>query len=425
MGRVDQALGGAVEINSLTGLLKLFCIFSIVAVFIYSHRYVIEHGMERANYYLFALMGLLGIFFAISANYLWIIFVGVEVLSLSLYSMHTYCSVLESNKASADKKYLLCAVFASALMLLGMVMIYLTTQTLEIGSIRHVLFAEKHSQLGLFNLGLGVFVFGMLLKSVIPVFYTWWLGKHDVDFSAVSIYLATLPKIALFGILYRLVFGLLPKNFGVWPVILIGSAIALMVIAAYKLLRGKSIKALLGYVAMFYFGMTMVGLALAKGVGYDGYLAAAFNTVVYSIMIAGIYGVVMMCAPGDKKNLMVNDFVGLGRQHKWLAFLMLILLLSMIGLPGTVGFYARFLILEAVSSYESQWLFWLISVLCLVMAWPFIYWVYALYFLRSDTPPPDLDTRSDFRILIGVNALLVVGFGLFPESLIQLLKVAF
>ena len=422
-------------VNDLFGnLLKLILYLSVIVTLFYARDYLLERApMARGEFYVLTLFATLGMMVMISANSFLTIYVGLELLSLSLYAM------VAMNRDSvrsieAAMKYFVLGALASGFLLYGMSMIYGATGSLELNRILEALVMKSANQT-ILTFGVVFVVAGLAFKLGVVPFHMWVPDVYDGAPTPVTMFIAGAAKIAAFAILFRiLVNGLItqaapsPMLGGAaganWQDMLVVMAVLSMAIGNLAAIAQTNIKRMLAFSAISHMGFVILGMSVGIVNGdprhaYFAYPASMFYVVTYVLMSIGAFGMILLMARSGFEADQLDDFRGLNKRSPWFAGMMLVLMLSMAGIPFFVGFFAKFTVLQAVVLAERYWLAVIAVLFSLIGAFYYLRVVKIMYF---DEPKEDtaIPAPIDMRVLMSMNGLAVIALGLFPDKLMQI-----
>jgi len=294
------------------------------------------------------------------------------------------------------------------MLLYGMSMIYGATGSLELAAISTAVTAKPDNIILVFGL---VFVLvGVAFKLGAVPFHMWLPDVYQGSPTAVTIYIGTAPKIAAFAMMMRLLVDGLEGLHMQWQDMLIIMAVASMAIGNVIAIAQTNIKRMLAYSTISHVGFIMMGVLTATKAGYS---ASMFYTIVYTLMALGAFGMIMYMSRMGFENDKLDDFRGLNQRSPWFAFMMLIFMFSMAGVPPFVGFWAKLSILKAVVSIDLIWLAITAVIFSIIGAFYYLRIIKLMYF---DTPQETsgLEGASDIRVMLSLNGLAVLGLGLYP-----------
>jgi NADH-quinone oxidoreductase subunit N len=264
--------------------------------------------------------------------------------------------------------------------------------------------------------GLVFIVAGISFKLSVAPFHMWVPDVYEGAPTAVALFIGSAPKFAAFGFIMRLLAEGLGGLAGDWQDMLIILAVMSMIVGNFAAIAQTNIKRMLAYSTISHMGFVLLGIIAADG---NGYSAAMFYVVVYVLMTLGTFGMIMLLSRAGFEADKIDDFKGLNRRNPWYAFITLLLMFSMAGIPPTVGIYAKLSVLEAVLNAGYVWLAVLAVLLSLVGVFYYLRIVKLMYF---DEPETDalIRPQGDVKLLISANGIAILAFGAFPQTLIAL-----
>ncbi len=406
----------------LADFLKLMLYLSMIVVVIYSRDWLAARQLDKGEYYLLVLFATLGMMVMISAAHFLSIYLGLELMSLSLYALVALDR--DSPKATeAAMKYFILGALASGLLLYGMSMVYGATGTLEIGGVAQAL------HLGVANktvlvFGLVFIVSGIAFKLGAVPFHMWVPDVYQGAPTPITLLIASAPKLAAFAMALRmLVYGLfeLAEHWQQMLLILAVLSIALGNLAA---IAQTNIKRMLAYSTISHMGFMLLGL-MSGTVGADrhfalnAYSSAMYYSVAYVLMSAGAFGVILLLSRAGYDAEHLEDFKGLNQRSPWFAAVMLAIMFSMAGVPFFVGFFAKFSVLLAAVDAGHIAVAVFAVMFSLIGAFYYLRVVKLMYFDAPVDAAP-IVASPDMRFLLSLNGAAVALFGIFPDALMSL-----
>jgi NADH-quinone oxidoreductase subunit N len=408
------AFGGSFVIDPLARLLKLFSFAVVGAVFLYARAYFAQREKGAGEFYLLGLFALLGIMVMISGFSLLTLYLGLELLSLALYAMVAFDRD-SPVAAEAAMKYFVLGAIASGTLLYGMSILYGITGTLNLADLATVLQATDTGQPAVL-VGLVFVLVGVAFKFGAVPFHMWLPDVYHGAPASVTLFVATAPKLAAFALALRLIVdGLAPLS-GEWQLMLTGLAVLSLAIGNIVAIAQTNLKRMLAYSTISHVGFILLGFVAG---GSQGVQAALFYTFIYVLMTAGAFGMIILLSGGNAEAQELADFRGLNRRSPWFAGVMLVIMVSMIGVPPLAGFYAKLWVLAALLDTGHVWLAVIAVVFSVIGAFYYLRVIWLMYFDDTETaaaPQPAMD----LRFVLSVNAALVLIVGLFPGRLLDL-----
>ena len=411
--RPATAFAGTFIRDPMSDLLKLFVYLITFAVFLYSKHYLKLRELYRGEYFILGLFGVLGMMVLISAHSFITVYLGLELLSLCMYAM----VALQRDSAIASEsamKYFVLGAIASGMLLYGMSMVYGATGSLDLATIK-TLVADKQTNI-ILVFGLVFVIVGIAFKLGAVPFHMWLPDVYQGSPTAVTIYLGSAPKIAAFAMLMRLLVDGLGGLHVQWQDILIILAVASMAIGNLVAIVQTNIKRMLAYSTISHVGFLMLGVI---AVTRDGYASAMFYTLIYTVMALGAFGMIMLMSRLGYESDQLDDFRGLNQRSPWFAFIMLILMFSMAGVPPFIGFWAKLAVLKAIVAQGMVWLAVVAVAFSVIGAFYYLRIIKLMYF---DTPQDTqaLEGTTDLRVLLSLNGLAILFLGFKPDLLLAL-----
>ena len=413
-----HALSGMYVSDKLADVLKIFAYLSAALTLFYSRAYLEVRGLFRGEIFVLTLTSVLGMMVMISANSFVSLFLGLELMSLSLYAM--IALQRDSERAvEAAMKYFVLGAIASGLLLYGMSMLYGATGTLEISAVADAIVSGKGSGV-ILVFGL-VFVVSSIAFKIGAVPYHMWIPDvYDGAPTAVTLFVGSAPKLAAFAFAIRLLVGSLSALAVDWQGMLIVLCVLSMVLGNVVAIAQTSIKRMLAYSTIANMGFMLLGFLSVTGDGsrttLDGYSAAMFYTVTYVLTTLVSFGIVMLVSREGFEADQLDDFKGLNQRSPWYAFMMLLAMFSLAGVPPTVGFYAKFSVIAAAVDVGLVWLAVLAVLASIVGAFYYLRVVKLMYFDDPVDAAP-IEPRADTGILLSLNGIALLLLGVFPQSL--------
>ncbi|MEK6747723.1 MAG: NADH-quinone oxidoreductase subunit NuoN [Pseudomonadota bacterium] len=407
-------LSGAFVSDRMAVLLKMFIYISVTAIFIYTRQYLMERNMFKGEFYVLALFGMLGMMVMVSAHSLLSIYLGLELMSLSMYAL--VALQRDSGIASeAAMKYFVLGALASGLLLYGISLLYGATGTLDLGQLNQRISMGQSTDLVLV-LGVVFVVTGIAFKLGAVPFHMWVPDIYHGASTAVTLYISTAPKIAAFAMIMRLLAEGLGPLHPYWQQFIIVLAVLSMFLGNVAAIAQTNIKRMLAYSTIAHVGFFLLGILTGT---QEGYSASMFYILVYSIMSLGGFGMIIVLSRAGFEADRLEDFKGLNERSPWFAGVMLVVLISMAGVPPAVGFYAKLSVLQAVVQSGFVWLAVVAVIFSIIGAFYYLRVIKYMYFDKAEDTTP-LAAGGDVRALMSANGLAVLLLGVFPGALMAL-----
>jgi NADH-quinone oxidoreductase subunit N len=395
-------------------VLKSFIYLITFVVFLYSRGYLKDRGLFKGEFFVLGLSAMLGMMIMVTANHFLSLYMGLELLSLSLYAM--VAMHRDSVKATeAAMKYFILGALASGMLLYGASMLYGVTGTLELpelaakiqaGGIDHTLLV----------FGLVFVVVGLAFKLGAVPFHMWLPDVYQGAPTAVTLFISAAPKLAAFAMVMRLLVDGLGGLSADWQDMFIILAILSMGLGNIVAIAQTNIKRMLAYSTISHVGFLMLGILTATP---DGYAASMFYTIVYALMSMGGFGMLLLLSRAGFEAEDFNALKGLNSRSPWYAFIMLILMLSMAGVPPMLGFWAKWSVLSQVVASGMVWLAIVAVAFSVIGAFYYLRIIKLMYFDKPDADVPAIEAKADMHVMLSLNGLAILALGLFPNVLLQ------
>ncbi len=396
--------------DPLSIVLKLTILLLSLMVLIYSRSYLAARGILKGEYLALLLFAVQGAMVMASAHHLLSIYLGLELLSLSLYAM--VAMQRDSKVASeAAAKYFVLGAIASGMLLYGMSIIYGVTGTLAVDRIAGVI-ATGDVPMGLSLFGAVFLLAGVAFKLGAAPFHMWLPDVYHGSPTAVTLFLGTVPKLAAYAMVVRILADALGGMAQDWNEIVVVLALLSVAVGNVIAIAQTNIKRMLAYSAISHMGYLLLGVAAGTSAGFAG---ALFYSIVYALMSAGAFGmVVLMGADGTERDAL-EDFRGLSSRSPYYALLMLVLMFSMAGIPPFAGFWAKWFVLREVVAAGMPWVAVTAVVFSVIGAFYYLRVVRLMYFDEGEGAP--LAPRAGEHWTLSLNTAAVALLGLVPGSL--------
>jgi NADH-quinone oxidoreductase subunit N len=416
---------GNYVLDKLAIILKMFiCIVTIFA-FAYSREYIKDRKIVMGEYYILGLFAVLGMLVMSSAYSFLTIYLGLELLSLSLYAM-VAMQKDSSDATEAAMKYFVMGALAAALLLYGISMVYGATGSIQILQIGNVLQNATAGQNVLAILGLGFILAGLLFKFGAVPFHMWVPDVYQGAPTSMTLFIASAPKIAAFGIMMRILVEALPSLQVQWQHVLIVIAMLSMFSGNLLAIAQTNIKRMLAYSSIAHIGYMLLGI-IAGPNSAEGYSAAMFYIATYVIVAAGAFAIIALLSKSGVEFDQFDDYRGLNARNPWLAFMMLLLMFSMAGIPPTVGFFAKLGLLEALVEAHLVWLAAFALLFAIIGAYYYLRIVMVMYFEEPSEQfkGTRITIAPEMMVAVSINGTAALFLGLLPSTFIDMCRISF
>ena len=399
--------------DPLAFVLKLAGFLFVAVALLYSRMYLENRDILRGEYYVLALTALLGVFVLVSANSLLTVYIGVELLALSVYAMVAFDR--ESGiAAESAMKYFVLGAIASGTLLYGMSIIYGLTGTLDLEVIATKL--NTPGSLGVI-LGLAFIVVAVAFKFGAVPFHMWLPDVYEGAPTSVTLFVGTVPKIAYFALTLRLLAHGLAGTSADWTLMLTPLAVLTLIVGNVVAIVQSNLKRMLAYSTIGHVGFIVLGFVAGTA---SGYTAALYYMLVYVLVALGAFGVILLASRKGFEADKLDHYKGLYQRDPLLALVMMALMFSFAGVPPFVGFWAKLRIIQALWETSHLGLVVVAVVMSVVGAFYYLRVVKLMYF---DAPPENLPATLRPlrpRLVLGVTAAAVLALGVLPSPLLDL-----
>ena len=409
-------------ISDLMGdFLKLMIYFSTAIALLYGRGYLADRRIDKPEYYLLALLMTLGMMVMVTANHMLPMYIGLEMMSLALYTMVAFDRD-SPRSTEAAMKYFVLGALASGLLLYGMSMVYGATGTLEFSAIAQSIYNQSANQ-SVLMFGLVFLVAGICFKLGVVPFHMWVPDVYQGAPTAVTLVIATAPKLAAFAMAVRLLIWALFDIAEEWQVMLMMVAGASIVLGNLAAIAQQNIKRMLAYSGISHMGFMLLGLLAGVVEGdrhfaLNAYSSAMFYAVSYVIMSLASFGMIILLSRAGFEAENIDDFKGLNKRSPWYALMMLFVMFSMAGVPFFIGFFAKLSVLQAVVAAGYFWLAVLAVVMSVIGAFYYLRVVKLMYFDEPVDASP-IHAPAEVRVMLSANGLAIAALGLAPQMLMS------
>ncbi len=404
---------GTYVADELAVALKLAGFLFVAVALLYSRAYLENRNIQRGEYYILALTALLGIFVLVSAGSLVTVYLGVELLALSVYAMVAFDRDSGVSAESAMKYFVLGAI-ASGALLYGMSLIYGLTGTLDLTTIAARLQAPLSAGV---LLGLTFIVVAVAFKLGAVPFHMWLPDVYEGAPTSVTLFIGTAPKIAYFALALRLLAQALAGTEAQWTQMLAALAVLTLIVGNVLAIVQTNLKRMLAYSTIANVGFIVLGFVAGTP---DGYAAALYYTFAYVLVALGSFGVILLASAKGFEADRLDDYRGLHRRDPLLAAAMMVLMFSTAGVPPFIGFWAKLRIFQALWESHHLWLVVVAAAMSVVGAYYYLRVIKLMYFDEPAGVQPQAMREAGVRFALGVNAAAVLALGVAPGPLLDL-----
>jgi len=408
------AAGGMVVRDGLGDVLKLFLYLTTALSFLYARPYLAARNLWSGEFYALCLFALLGMMLLVSASNLVMIYLGLELMALSSYAL---VAIDRDSPISSEAamKYFVLGALASGVLLYGMSLTYGGAQSLDLMEIQRRIAGGFEP--AWFQFGLLFVIVGVAFKFGAAPFHMWVPDVYQGSPTGVTLFIASAPKIAAFGMAYRLFDGAYPGLAQEWRDVLAVLAVASLAIGNIVAIAQTNLKRMLAYSTVSHVGFLFLGLIAG---GTQGYGAAMFYSITYALTTVVAFGLIVLLSRAGFEAEEIDDFAGLNQLNPWYAFLVLLVMASLAGVPVLIGFFAKLTVLTAAVGAGYLWLAIVGGAFAVIGAYYYLRVIKVVYFdrpVRSDVLvlPADLP----FRVVLSLNGIALLALGVYSAPLMR------
>jgi NADH-quinone oxidoreductase subunit N len=429
-GVTESAMQGMVVSDPMGHLLGFFACIATIVTLVYARPYAAERDILKGELFTLSLFSLLGIMVMLQAGNFLVIYLGLELMSLSLYAL---VALRRDHAVSTEAamKYFVLGALASGFLLYGLSMMYGATGSLSIARVFEVI-ATGAVNKSVLVFGVVFVVAGLAFKLGAAPFHMWVPDVYQGAPTAVTLLIGAAPKLAAFAITIRLLVQGMLGLAADWQQMLIVLSVVSLLIGNWAAIAQSNLKRMLAYSTIAQMGFML--LAMSAGVmgksdialTANAYSSALFYAVTYVLTTLGTFGMILLLSRQGHEAEEIKDLAGLAKRSPWFALVMTIFMFSLAGIPPTAGFYAKLAVLQALVTTGSQ-LYLMLAILAVVLSL-----VGAFYYLRvikvmffdEPTDHAPLTAPADVRAVMSLNGMAVLVFGLLPGGLMAWCAVA-
>jgi NADH-quinone oxidoreductase subunit N len=406
-------------LDPLAGLLKVFIYLTTFIALAYAKRYIQTRAIPAGEYYVLSLFSVFGMQVFVSAGSLLTLYLGLEILSLPIYAL----VAIERNlvtRPEAAMKYFVLGALASGLLLYGISFLYGYAHDLTFVGLAQAIGQTGMQGEWLVLFGLVFVLVGIAFKLGAVPFHMWVPDVYHGAPTSVTSFITSASKIAAMAFAIRLLHDVFPTLVWQWQDIIMIFAVLSIAVGNLAAIAQTNIKRMLAYSSIAHVGYLSLGLMLGTPGGFS---SALFYMITYALMSLGAFGILLVLSYQNYDVEKIEDLQGLNTRHSWLAFLMLLLMFSMGGIPPFIGFIAKLNILREIILNGHIGLAAYALVFSVIGAYYYIRVVKVMYFEEpAVTAKPIVIAGLEPQIILGINGMAALFLGLFPGPLINLCR---
>ncbi len=385
-------------------------------VFLYSRQFVLSSAHYRGEYFLLCLFSIFGMMVLISARSFLTLYLGIELFALPLYALIPMVKK-DSLAPESAMKYFVTGALASGLLLYGISLLYGVTGSFQLQEVANFLSKASFQLQPALMFGLVFVLVGLAFKFGAVPFHLWLPDVYQGAPLSVTLFIGTLPKLAAFGFAVRLLIDTFASYTIYWQPILVIISVLSITIGNVVAIAQTNLKRMLAYSTIAHIGFIFLGLLAGPA---SGFAAALDYVMIYAIMACCAFGIMTVLSQQGSEAENIEDFKGLAAKNPWLAFLMMIVLFSLAGVPPFAGFYAKFFVLNALISAGYVWLAVFAVLLTVIGAYYYLRVIRVMFF----DAPEGVNSFQPVSVLpiaaLSFNGLAILALGIFPAPLFNL-----
>jgi NADH-quinone oxidoreductase subunit N len=411
---VTYAFSGMFVDDPFADVTKLMIYLSTSLMLVYTRQYITLRGMYRGEFYALVLFAMAGMMVMVSGQHFLTLYMGLELLSLCLYAL----VALDRDNARATEaamKYFVLGALASGMLLYGISMMYGATGSLNISEVASALLNGSQDK-PVLVLGTVFIVAGLAFKLGAVPFQMWVPDVYEGSPTAITLFIGSVTKLAAFAFVIRILAqGLFVLAID-WQGMLMIMAVLSIIIGNITAIAQTNLKRMFAYSTISHVGFLLFGLMSAS---LNGYISSMFYIVAYALMSLAGFGMILLLSRKGFEAEDLVDLKGLNQRSPWFAFLMLITMFSMAGVPPTLGFYAKFAVLQAALQAGFLWLVVFAVLMAVIGAFYYLRIVKLMYFDEPTDHSPIINP-PEMNMLLSVNALGLLFLGIMPQRLMDI-----
>lgn len=414
-----QAFSESFVRDPMSDLLKGAILVVTLLTFVYAKDYMRDRNMWVGEYHVLLLFAVLGMLIMVSANGFLTLYLGLELLSLCLYALVAFDRDSKAG-AEAAMKYFVLGALGSGMLLYGISMLYGASGGFAFADVAAAVASDGvNDQILVF--GLVFALIGIAFKFGAVPFHMWLPDVYQGAPTPIVLFLSSAPKIAAFAMAARILIEALGGLQTDWSEILVILSVLSLALGNVVAIAQKNIKRMLAYSTISHVGFIFLGLLAGSE---QGYASAMFYSVVYALMSAGAFGILLLVSNKGQDVQELDDLKGLSDRDPWLAAMMALIMFSMAGVPPMVGFVAKLLVLEAIVAQGMVWLAIVAVIFSIIGAFYYLRVVKMIYFDKPINEAPVV-TNASARLAITFNGAAILLLGMYPAALFSMCQQAF
>lgn len=406
---------GAIVFDHYTIVLKLVIISMANIIFIYSKRYMIYIDLFKGEYFVLCLLSILGMMIMVSSGNFLSLYLGLELLSLPIYSL----IIMNKNQISAEAsiKYFIMGSIASGIFLFGVSLVYGMVGVIQLKHVGYIIHHEAIYSYLTLQYGVAFVIAGLIFKFGAVPFHMWVPDVYEGSPIPITLFIGTIPKIAAIGMAYRLIVDTFYFLIDELEFLFIVVGVLSLFIGNIFALSQINIKRLLGYSAIAHVGFIFCGLAASDDWEFS---SITFYVCTYALASLGTFGTIIALSNKNSEADLISNFRGLGILYPTIGLIMLLFLLSLAGVPPTAGFYAKFVVIKTLISFGYVELSLFAILMSVVGAFYYLKVIKVMFFDTIDEDIKIIGITNFGLYTLILNGLLILYIGMFPRFFLKM-----
>lgn len=406
--------------DDLSHIMNTGIALAVLVTLVYAKNYLFERQMPVGDILLLVLLSTFGMMVLVSANTLLTSYLGLELVSLPLYAL-TAVRRTEGNASEAAMKYFVMGAIASGMLLYGFSLLYGATGQTVFSEIANVIAAQNLRHDPLLQFALVFIVAGLGFKLAMVPFHMWAPDVYQGAPLPVTLFLSAAPKVAGLALWFRLLTVALPGAVAQWQLLLVVMTLLSVGLGNICAIVQTNIRRLFAYSTIAHMGFALFGILAGTEAGYA---SALFYMLVYMMMSLAAFGLLTLLSRDGLEIESIDDLKGLNEKNPWLAFMMMVVLFSMAGIPPTAGFFVKLSVLKALVDVHMIWVTVVAVLFAVIAAFYYLRIIKCMYFDEAKHTHR-VTISAGTSALFAINCLALIYFGLFPAGLISICSRAF
>jgi NADH-quinone oxidoreductase subunit N len=390
----------------------------MLIVFLYTEKYLKINKSYSNEYFALCLFSLIGMMVLISSSNFLILYLGLELLSLPLYALITIIRK-HHNSSEAAIKFFVMGAISSGMLLYGISLLYGLSGSLNLNEIGNCISINLIQDSMILKIAIVFIIVGIAFKLGAVPFHMWVPDVYEGSPNTIALFIGSIPKIAAFAMSYRVLSSLIVvvKD---WSSILILMIVSSLIIGNVVAIAQSNIKRMLAYSTISHISFLLMGFISFM---HEGFIASLFYVIIYTLTSICAFGVIIALSSSNFEMEKIDDFRGLGRNNPVLAFIMMVVMFSMAGIPPTIGFYAKFIVVKSVVANGMNWLAIFAVVFSVIGAFYYLRIIKVMFFEKNIETNHHFANQGLSKLgysVLFLNSILLIILGIYPVPILNL-----